>query len=185
MHFQAMWQQVMVSPWGCLCPSAAGPSIISHAKTDTHCPTPATPLTSQRPSLSGVCSASMQREQYGTSRVGNTCLPLNLMGYGCPVPPGAVVLLCLLRVAQQVSGRTWISMYISHGLCQGFCSLNSFSSCSLLLACKHELARLQSLALSAMPLAKENWSRLCMTPMQNHRLAGGAEKDIARKAETF
>lgn len=24
-----------------------------------------------------------------------------------------------------------------------------------------------------------------MTPMQNHRLAGGAEKDIARQAETF
>lgn len=143
-----------MSRWGCLHPSAPGPSIISDAKIGTRCPTCVMPLTSQCPSFRGVCSASMQREQYDTSKVGNICLPLNLMGYRCPAPQGAVVLLFWLRVAQRVSGRTWISTYVSHSPCQGFCSLNSYSSCSLLLACKRELAWLQSLALSAMPWPK-------------------------------
>lgn len=73
----------------------------------------------------------------------------------CLVPRGDVILQGLPRVAQQVSGRTWISTYISHSLCQGFCSFSSFSSCSLLLACKLELAWLQFLTLFAVSWPKK------------------------------
>lgn len=136
-------------------------------------------------SMPSVCSASMQWGQYDTSKVGNICLPLNLMGYGCPVPQGAVVLLCLLGVAQQVSGRTRISMYISHSLCQGFCQSQFFqllqsAACMQTRACLVTIPRIVCSA-----LAKENWNGLCMTPMQNHRLAGGAGKDATRQAKTF
>lgn len=98
----------MVRPWGCLHPSAPDPSIIYRAKLGTYCPTPVMSLTSQCPFFGGVCSASMQGGWYDTTKIGNICLPLNLMGYECLGPQGAVVLLYLLKVTLQVSGRTWI-----------------------------------------------------------------------------